>query len=368
MAAGLLAGACCAVMVVFPEMALESARKGVALWANSVLPAMLPFFICANFLIALGIPALAGRFFERPFRLIFNAPGSSAFVFFISITSGYPMGPKLIGDLCRRGEIGEKDARKMLAFCSTSGPLFLLGTVGVSMLGSPEAGLTVALAHYGGAIFNGLLWRGSGADASTRIRIPSKIKNPKKAANSSILELFTSSILSAIKTLAIICGYLVLFTLAADFLNMTGALNLISADWGKGFLAGILEMTVGCNRVSETALPPVLLCVLCAFLVSFGGLSVLAQSMSLLAGSGIRVFHYLKVKLTHGILAGILAYFLGPQLLRASTAVGAFPAPPQTAQIAAETPAIQWLFSTQMLLLVLFFLAVSVVLGKGKRD
>ena len=46
--AGLMSGGCCILMVIFPQVAMDSARKGISLWASSVLPALLPFFICAN--------------------------------------------------------------------------------------------------------------------------------------------------------------------------------------------------------------------------------------------------------------------------------------------------------------------------------
>ena len=79
-------------MVLFPEMALESANKGINLWAE-LFPSLLPF-LYVNFMISLGVPGLVGRLFENLFQN-FGVPGSSAFVFIISISSGYPMGPNL---------------------------------------------------------------------------------------------------------------------------------------------------------------------------------------------------------------------------------------------------------------------------------
>ena len=47
--------------------------------------------------------------------------------------------------------------------------------------------------------------------------------------------------------------------------------------------------------------------VLTSFLVSFGGFSVIGQSVSMAEGSGIGLGDIFKMKLTHGLLAGILA-------------------------------------------------------------
>ena len=156
--AGALSCIGCLVMMAFPSIALNAAQKGITLWASSVLPALLPFFICANFMTALGLPVYIGRIFEKPFQKLFGAPGVSAFIFSISITSGYPMGAKLIGDFGRSGAVSRSEARRMLTFCSTSGPLFMLGAVGAGMLASPAAGAVIALSHYFGALLNGLLF------------------------------------------------------------------------------------------------------------------------------------------------------------------------------------------------------------------
>ncbi|MEG2199567.1 MAG: hypothetical protein RRY25_04700, partial [Anaerovorax sp.] len=249
--AGLVAGCSCMIMVAFPAVSLQSAEKGVSLWANSVLPALLPFFICANFMSKIGVPRMIGKIFEKSFQKLFGAPGESAFVFLISITSGYPMGAKLIGDLGRSGQITENEAKRMLTFCSTSGPLFILGTVGVSLLNSAAAGSVIACAHYAGAILNGILYRcissntpetlgytfqGKGKPA---VQVPDGLS----LHHQNILELFTDSIVSSLKALGIICGYIVLFTMITDFIFTAKGCLFVNSPINSAFLKGIFEMT-----------------------------------------------------------------------------------------------------------------------------
>lgn len=138
--AGVMTSACCVLMVVFPSIALCSARKGISLWLSNVLPALLPFFICANFLQDIGV--------IRIFR-------SGVFPFVMSVLSGYPMGAKIVGDLRRDGEISQREAMRLMSFCSTSGPAFMVGAVGAGMLGSGMLGGIIAAAHYAGAFLNG---------------------------------------------------------------------------------------------------------------------------------------------------------------------------------------------------------------------
>lgn len=332
---GILSGFICVLMVLFPAMTLESAKRGIQLWASCVLPALLPFFICANFMITLGIPALFGRCFEGLFRKVFRVPGIAAFVFFMSTTSGYPMGAKLIGDLRKEGRITRPEAKRMAAFCTTTGPLFILGAVGANMLHSPLMGAVIAVAHYSGAVINGILFAVFG-EKEDHLRIKNDNSGNScyykteacRIGNSSFLTEFTEAILSSIRTLVVICGYLVMFCLMTDFMEASGILSFLSDPVHQGLVKGAVEMTLGCNEIA--ALPAetmALKCACCAFLISFGGCSVLFQSMSVLQGSGITIGEYVLRKLTHGIFTAGIAYALASVFLQVTYTVGVFPQP-----------------------------------------
>lgn len=358
--AGFVAIIGCISMMLFPTIALESAQKGVNLWAGVVLPALLPFFICANFMIAVGIPNLIGKFFEKPFQFFFGAPGCSAFIFIISITSGYPMGPKLIGDMRRRGEIALSEAKRMLTFCSTSGPLFMLGTVGVGMLHSPSAGAIITISHYLGAIFNGIIFHLlSKKEKQIYLNNNLRLKNKLIYEENSILELFTDAIISSLKTLGIICGYIIIFTMITDFLELTKAFASFQ-KYQIGIFKGLLEMTVGCNDLAlSEEISIQLKCVLATFLISFGGFSVLAQSMSVLYKSNISLWYYFKAKMMHGLIAGAIAYFLTPYLMSFSVnPVSNFGI--QTWNFNPGMVA-QLLFSTKMIIIIMFMFAITII-------
>ncbi|MCB6994463.1 hypothetical protein LI177_13330 [bacterium 210820-DFI.6.37] len=289
-AAGLAAAGFCLFMVIFPQTAVYSAQKGISLWAQSVLPALLPFFICANFLNYIGIVRLV-----RP----------SLFPFAMSVLSGYPMGAKIIGDMRKANQISDREAKRLISFCSTSGPTFMIGAVGAGMLGSGAAGVLIAVAHYLGAILNGCVYscffRGQ-----TKTRASAQVHKNKE-----LLELFTEAILSAFKSLAIILAYIVLFMFLTDLMHMGGMFSWIPSPVLKAAAKGFFEMTVGCGALSECAgLSMPLKCILSTMVLSWGGLSIIGQSMSMLSGSGVRLPYFMLTKLTHSIFAGIIALLL----------------------------------------------------------
>lgn len=359
---GSMALTCCGLMVLYPELAVNSASKGVTLWVDTVLPALLPFFICANFMVAMGIPELVGRWFQRPFRLLYGTSGKAAFVFLISITSGYPMGPKLIGDLIRSGEISTVEGKRMLSFCSTSGPLFLMGSVGAGMLGSPAGGALIATAHYLGALINGLLFRFLPSEGRSDDRVRVRPEPTNRIREHSMIEILTESILSALRTLGLICAFIVLFMMCSDFLLFFGMYQWIPNENLHPAMKGFLEMTVGCDAAAQLDQRLVWQCVLCAGIISWGGLSILAQSMSVLKDTGIRVTHYIKVKASHSILAGLLAWILSPYFLTKATETIKLQGQPSTqAAIGDPIPLLYSLFYSMKMIIIVLAVLIAIV-------
>ncbi|MEG0829069.1 MAG: hypothetical protein RSD88_00405 [Anaerovoracaceae bacterium] len=293
--AGLITVTCCLAMVIFPSVALYATQKGISLWASNVLPALLPFFICANFLTQMGVSRLI-----KP----------SLFPFAMSVLSGYPMGAKIIGDMRREKQISIKEGKRLISFCSTSGPTFMIGAVGVGLLNSTWAGIIIATSHYLGAVINGLIY-------SLFFKNDEYIKpGLTKIVDKGLLELFTDAIFSSFKALGIILAYVVLFMFVTDLIHLSGILSFIDSPPLKGLIKGFFEMTVGCGALSEcVGISISWKCVLCTFCLSWGGLSIIGQSMSMLFGSKIPVTYFVLTKITHSIIAGILALIMASCML-----------------------------------------------------
>ena len=80
-------------------------------------------------------------------------------VFAISAVSGYPVGARLASDLRLNKDISQYEGQRLVSFCSTSGPLFIIGAVAVGMLNNASLGYVMLICHYLGAITVGLLFR-----------------------------------------------------------------------------------------------------------------------------------------------------------------------------------------------------------------
>ena len=121
------------------------------------------------------------------------------------------------------------------------------------------------------------------------------------------MESFTASIIAGFKAMAVILAYLILFMIAMELLDSIGIFTLLPGEPWSAFAKGIIEMTVGANMIGICNISIALKTALTAFIISFGGLSVIGQSVSMAAGSGLGLGTILRIKLTHGIISGILA-------------------------------------------------------------
>lgn len=77
----------------------------------------------------------------------------------LSVVCGYPMGAKLSAEFYEKGALDGTQCLKLATFCSTGGPIFILGTVGGVYLKSAAAGVIILVSHIAGALLNGLLYR-----------------------------------------------------------------------------------------------------------------------------------------------------------------------------------------------------------------
>lgn len=122
-------------LVIFSKENLSATKNGLLLWANSVVPALLPFFIATELLSHTSIVTSIGKLLNKYMKPIFNVPGIGAYAFIMGIISGYPVGAKIVTEFRNNGMCSKAEAERLLAFTNNSGPLFIIGTVGISMFG-----------------------------------------------------------------------------------------------------------------------------------------------------------------------------------------------------------------------------------------
>ena len=82
-------------LLLFSSANLPAVKNGLALWANSVVPSLFPFFVATELLMHTNIIYQLGNLLNNFMQTLFNVRGEGGFAFVMGIISGYPMGAKI---------------------------------------------------------------------------------------------------------------------------------------------------------------------------------------------------------------------------------------------------------------------------------
>ncbi|MGI6174565.1 MAG: sporulation integral membrane protein YlbJ [Christensenellales bacterium] len=317
------------LLVLFPEQCLQAGQIGITLFFETVFPSLLPFFIGSALLVKTGALNSFSRLLEPLMRPLFRCPGDSAYVFAMSIVSGYPVGAKLVSSLVMDGRMTRSEGLRTLCFSSTSGPLFLMGSIAAGMLRTPAYGVILLLAHYISALLCGLIARFAIRDAVSVEQTSVQPRTNKQPFGM----LLKASVSDSVQTLLVVGGYIILFSIIIRllgeirFLEFLGfllkpILSLLgfSASFAEPFASGLVEMTTGVSLISAVGAPMAHKAILISFIVSFSGLCIHSQTSAFLSTAGIPNGRYMLIKLLHGVLAAFLCFALSSLLSTAQTA------------------------------------------------
>ncbi len=300
------------VLIIYPERYIASVSSGLQLFIIAVLPALFPFFFFSKILLYLDITAPLEKVLAKPMRKLYNCPPISGYIFVISVLSGYPMGAKLISDCYNQGLINEYQAKNISIFSSTSGPIFILGSVAVSMFHNKTVGFVILISHYIATIVNGLIW-------VNRKTAEKSVNKPPIIHTIEYENILGDSVISSILSVAIVGGYIAIFCMLVDiasdfhiiaFFEKSLLYFKIPTSITNSLLVSFIEITTGCKKISLLHYPLSLKVPLCAGVISFGGLSVTFQSLAFLAGCKIKPSFYLGIKFSQAILAFAVATIL----------------------------------------------------------
>ena len=293
------------------ESILNSVDFSLNIFKNNIFPSLFPFFVLSNILIKCGMPEFMGNLFKGIMNKFFKIKGVCAFIFFMSIISGNPANAKYTRELYKDGKIDKYEATKILCFTCFSNPLFILGTVSILFLNNKEVGGLILFCHYVGNLFIGFGVRSYHPSKKeyekTCFKKAVDAMHEKRISNTgSFGEVITNSLISSINTLLLILGVittcLVLTTIIDNNLNLDSVIGSV--------INGFIEMTQGLKYISLEAVPLKLKCILTVMILSFGGLSVHMQIMSILSDTDIKYLPFLCARICHAVISSILTYIL----------------------------------------------------------
>ena len=294
----LIAFTCC--LVLFSNTNLVSAKNGLVLWVNSIVPALFPFFVATELLSHTNFTYYLGKLLNKFMKPVFNVRGEGSFAFIMGLLSGYPMGAKIAVNFREKGICSKEECERLLSFTNNSGPLFILGTVGIAMFGNSTIGFLLLFTHILASITVGFVFRfwkydyNSSQDTSNI----KKLNNSNDINISNLGGIIGNSITSSINTILLIGGFVVLF-------------SVILSIFASGFISGILELTNGLNIICNIPQKKISINIIIAsFLLGLGGFSILLQVWSTISKSDLSIKPYIIGKLLHACFSAFYTYLI----------------------------------------------------------
>lgn len=270
-------------IVCFSSSTFEVVQNALKLWANNIIPSLLPFFICIDLLKKTKFVNIISTLLTPIMKPLFNVPGSGAFALSMGWLSGYPTGAKITSELYQDGKCSFEEASRLLAFTNTSGPLFIIGTCGIAMFNDSKIGILLLIAHILGSITVGFVLKNRFSSPNPACIISQKSEkiNTSEDLNLKNLGKFVGiSIQNSFSTLILIGGYIVAFAIIRTYFKRTWhyfisfksnmpeyfGLSTSLLPYIEATFCGLLEVTNGLNILASLGTSTFTIC-LASFLL-----------------------------------------------------------------------------------------------------
>lgn len=332
----LLTGISAAVLVVcivlFPEQAFSASLQGLTVWWKIVFPALLPFMVASELMLAYGLAQGLGAWLDPLMRFLFKIPGIGGTALVMGLAAGSPAGAEMTVKLRKQQQLSQSEAEKLLALSHVSSPVFIVLVVVTGFMQKPQYGLFLAVVYYISAIVMGCLMRnvssvskadtlpGEASDASPAAPAKSKAAALSfRSAGAAMCDahrldgrtfgkVLGDAVGAGAQKLFMIGGLMMMFAVLIRVLQILLTPLHIPDAWLQPLLSGLLEVHIGSYSLSQASAEPLVWQMAAiAAILAWSGISSHAQVQNLIQGTDLRYSTFLRARLVHTLIAAILA-------------------------------------------------------------
>ncbi len=290
---------------------LQTVKFSISIWETNIFPSLFPFFVISDILINFGFASFLGELLKPFMYYLFKIKSETSFILVLSMISGFPSAAKYTKELYNKNLINEMEATKILTFTHFSNPLFVLGTIAIMFLNNKEMGFLILFCHYIGNFIIGIIFRNYYISKKDTYKVSLKrainVMHQQRITNKyNIGQIITNSLKQSINTLLLILGVITMFLIITTIID-----NIINLNsYNQSILNGILEITQGLKYTSLLSIPLKNKCILATMFLSFGGLSVHMQIISIINDTKIKYYPFFIARLLHASISSLIIYIL----------------------------------------------------------
>lgn len=287
------------VMLTQPEISFKGAQNGLQLWFQVLVPTLLPFMIVTNILFQTNGISYITYAASPVLSRLFRTSQKGGFACITGFLCGYPMGAKVIGDLCRNQDITTKEGQYLLSFCNNTSPAFVSNYICWKILNCSERIVPSICILFLTPVILSFLFRKIHTISDNDHIADSSDRTKHRLQSAAIID---HCILNAFESVFKIGGYMVLFSI---FFLILGKIKLFQSFYGMCMLAS-LEITNGIFLLSNYEDP--IRYAITMGITSFGGICSIAQTASMLKGTDLKLSYYIIEKLVTALATSFIAY------------------------------------------------------------
>lgn len=265
-------------LLVHPEEALLSAKDGMSLWLNVMIPTLLPFLILTGILLKTGnIPQLLEPL--APFwKHFFGISPAGAYVLILGFLCGYPMGAKLAHDLYINHQISQREGKYLLTFSCNASPAFIFSYLSQNILEGKIPPHSLLLILLSADFVCMLFFRFLVYHGNTVSSVKPEYRKKETYQQDSTGVILDVSIMSGFETITRLGGYILIFSLL-----FTGFYHYWPfCSQNKILLTSPIELTTGLHQIAQSAFSWKIKYITSMTLTAFGGFCVMFQTKSVL--------------------------------------------------------------------------------------
>jgi sporulation integral membrane protein YlbJ len=338
---GLAAGLLVMFIVMFPDQVFRSSLEGLNIWWKIVFPALLPFLVLSEVLIAFGVVHFLGVLLEPFMRFFFRVPGIGGWAVAMGFTAGYPAGAQVTRQLRMSELVGRGEGERLLALSHTCNLVFIVSVVAVGFYQHAELGAMIAAVHFLSALIVGLIMRFHGRKDDA---LPPEVRGKRSVSardgwirraframyearqndGRTFGKLLGDAVTASVQTLMAIGGYMMIFSVVLKVLSLTKISSIIEEvvrtllvplgfieSLSRYTIPGMFEVNLGAYAISQSGSSSLVWqAALIGAILAFSGLCMHAQVKSIIRSTDISYTPFLVSRIMHAILAFFLTFWL----------------------------------------------------------
>lgn len=271
------------LIVISPEQCKNGVISGLVICGKIIIPSLFPFTVCVLFLLRCNISGYLTPLSNFT-RLIFGQNIDMFGVMLLSFIGGYPIGGRLIREMCEQEKISKNNARIMMCYCINAGPAFIVVVVGGGILCSKVAGFVLLISHITTSLIIAIILKRF---------IRYEKTNKKYNKHMGFTDAFVSAVSDASSSVIGICSYVILFSAFNNYLlELSNKLSFLK------IITYITEITTALIQTDNIYIISALL--------GFGGISIWCQVITEIKKADIQIDLMIFFRFIHAVLSCIL--------------------------------------------------------------